>query len=316
MTAAAVAAKAAAIRRHSRVDVAMWGGLVPSSVSDLDAMAEAGVVGFKAFACPSGWDDFPPVDEPALAAGMAAGARLNLPVAVHCELATLGHTVASEVEAVRWAARLAAPAGAWLHVVHTSAVEAVDEARKWPRVSVETCPHYLFLDDELARRTGAWAHCHPPIRDTANRDRLWDRLHSHAIDTIASDHSPCPAALKEGPNPRAGVDGVGVALPLLVSDGRLSLPDIARVTTSAARLLQLPGKGSLAPGADADLVLVDPASSWVVGPETTWSRHRLSPFIGWTLNARVVRTPVRGLTVYCDKEGPLSPGHGRFVRPI
>ncbi len=290
--------------RHSRVDVALWGGLVPSSVPDLDALADAGVAGFKAFACPSGWDDFPPVDEAALAAGLAAGARRRLPVAVHCELAALGHSVDSEVAAVRWAAGLSAAAGAWLHVVHTSSAEAVDEARKWPRVSIETCPHYLLLDEASAAAVGPAAHCYPPIRDGEHGDRLWARVRAQGIDTVASDHSPCPPALKEATDPWAGIDSVGLAIPLLISDGRLSLTEIVRLTTAAARLLRLPGKGSLAPGADADLVLVDPAAPWVVAPDTMWSRHRQAPYAGWALSARVVTTLVRGGRVYSADEGP------------
>jgi allantoinase len=314
LTAAMVGAKVAAIEHHSRVDVAIWGGLVPTSVDHLEAMATAGVAGFKAFACPSGWDDFPPVDEATLAAGLSVAGGLNLPVAVHCELAALGPTADSEVAAIRWAAGLAAAAGARLHVVHVSAAAAVDEARRWPGVTVETCPHYLMLDSSDATRIGATALCSPPIRDGENQRRLWDLLRG-SIDAIASDHSPCPPALKSAGAPWPGIDGVGMALSLLISDGRLPLPEIARLTTAAARLLRLPGKGSLLPRADADIVLIDPDSRWVVGPDTTWSRHRQSPYMGWTVKARVVRTLVRGRTVFTSDDGPVAPGHGRFVRP-
>lgn len=315
LSAALVAAKEAALRRNSRVDVAIWGGLVPSSVPDLDAMADAGVCGFKAFACPSGWDDFPAADEETLAAGMAVAARRNLPVAVHCERESLGHSAFSEVAALRWAAELAADAGARLHVVHVSAAAAVDEAQWWPDVTVETCPHYLLLDDHAAEEIGPAAHCKPPIRDAANRSRLWEHLKQGAIDVVASDHSPCPPALRNGPTPWAGIDGVGLALPLLLTDGRLTLGEVVRLTTAAARLLRLPGKGALAPGADADLALVDPDSRWVVGADTTWSRHRSSPFAGWPMSARVVRTLVRGQSVFTLEDGPKAKGHGRVVRP-
>ena len=315
VTAAAVEAKVAALQRHSRVDVALWGGLIPASVTELDAMAAAGVAGFKAFACPSGWDEFPASDEATLALGLAAGARLGLPVAVHCELSELGHSVESEVAAVRLAARLATAARAHLHVVHTSAAEAVDEARAWPGVSVETCPHYLFLDAAAALEAGAAAHCHPPIRGGDNAAQLWERLRLGMIDTVASDHSPCPPALKEGPAPWAGVDGVGLTLPLLLSDGRLPLTEVVRLTTDAARLLRLGRKGRLAPGFDADLVLVDRDRPWVVGPQTSWTRHPQSPFAGRTLPARVVRTLVRGRTVFTAEHGPEAEGYGRYIHP-
>lgn len=304
ITVAAVAAKAEAVRRHSRVDVAMWGGLVPASVAELDAMADAGVAGFKAFACPSGWDDFPPVDEPALRAGMAVAARRNLPVAVHCELAALGHGIDSEVAAVRWAARLASEAGARLHVVHASSAAAVVEARRWPGVTVETCAHYLLLDDQ------AGAHCFPPIRDAENQAALWKQLHAGAINCLASDHSPCPPSMKPG---WAGLEEIGMTLPLLLS--RLAMPTLVRLATTAATILRLPAKGSLTTGADGDIVLVDPMSEWDVGTDTLWTRHRMSPFAGWRVRGRVVRTFVRGRTVFTLDDGPGPPGGGMVVRP-
>ena len=181
-------------------------------------------------------------------------------------------------------------------------------------MTVETCPHYLMLDSADATRIGATALCSPPIRDAANQRRLWDRLPG-SIDAIASDHSPCPPGLSRAAAPWPGITGVGMALSLLISDGRLPLPEIARLTTAAARFLRLPGKGASLPGADADLVLIDPDSPWVVGPDTTWTRHRQSPYDGRTVKARVVRTLVRGRTVFTSDDGPWRRGHGRFVRP-
>jgi allantoinase len=268
-------------------------------------LAAAGVVGFKAFACPTGWDEFPAADEETLLSGFAIAARLDLPVAVHCELEALGHSVLSEVEAVRWAARLAARAGARLHVVHVSSAEAVDEAKAWSGVTTETCSHYLELEPEQG-------HCNPPVRDGAARHALWERVVRNAVDCIASDHSPCPPSVQ----PQwAGIDGVGLPLPMLLSSGRLATTDVARLITEAARILRLRHKGRLDPGADADIVLVDPDAEWTVGPETQWTRHRQSPFAGRRLKARVVRTMVRGRTVYLDGDGPCEPGGGVFIRP-
>ncbi len=314
-TARLVGEKANAARRSSRVDVALWGGLVPSSTSHLDEMAEAGVVGFKAFGCPSGWDDFPAVDEPALIAGFAASARWHLPVALHAELAAYGHTVASERAAVAWAAPLAVAAGAHLHIVHASAIEAVREAVRNPGVTVETCPHYLLLTDADADRIGAEARCNPPIRDQANQDALWAAVRDGTIACIASDHSPCPTALKAGPDPWAGITGVDTLLPSLLSSGRLDHVMIATVLTAAARLLRLPGKGTIRAGADADLVLVDPAERWTVGPTTVHNRHRRSPFTGTELRGRVRQTIVRGRSVHDVDAGPGPAGGGRVVRP-
>jgi allantoinase len=312
VNAPAVVAKAAAVRLHSRVDVAMWGGLVPGSVIALGSMLDAEVVGFKAFACPSGWDDFPAADEATLAAGLGVAASAGVPVAVHCELASLGRTADSEVAAVRWAAGLARQAGARLHVVHVSAAAAVDDARRWSDVTVETCPHYLVLDSDEAAAIGPAARCSPPIRSAANRELLWQRLLGGQVDCVASDHSPCPPEFREGAEPWSGIDGVGMVLPLLLSSGRIGPVDVARVTTAAARILRLPAKGVVAPGYHADLALVDPAATWTVSQSTLWSRHRCSPYVGRTLQGRVELTLVRGRVVFSASEGP-SPGAGGEV---
>jgi allantoinase len=307
-TAHQVRRKADAARRHSRVDVAIWGGLIPDSVVHMQSMAAAGVVGFKAFACPSGWEEFPPIDTPSLRAGLENAAGLGLPVAVHCELERLGHTIDSEVSAVRWAAELASAVGARLHVVHVSSPAAVDEARRWERVTVETCPHYLMLDEQ----TGPLGRCFPPIRDAANRDGLWQCLLDGRIDWVASDHSPCPPSVRDQ---WAGIDGAGLTLPLLLSSGRLSPDAVARLTTEAARALHLPGKGAVAPGYDADLALVDLDASWEVAPATTWSRHRLSAFNGSVIKGRVVMTLVRGRVVFSTAEGVSDNGGGVVLKP-
>jgi allantoinase len=307
-TAALVEAKVRAARRHSRVDVAMWGGLVPASVGELGSMVEAGVVGFKAFACPSGWAEFPAVDGPALTEGLAVAARAGVPVAVHCELEALGHTVESEVAAVRWAASLAAEHGARLHVVHASSPGAVAEARRWPGVTVETCPHYLLLNDDV----GPLGRCNPPVRDAASRAELWSKVVTGDVDWIVSDHSPCGPEVREQ---WAGIDGAGLTLPLLLSSGRLPLLDVVRLTTNAARDLRLPGKGSIIPGFDADLALVDPCERWVVGTATTFSRHRMSPFAGTVVTGRVVMTMLRGRVVFSTADGPCDAGGGAVLRP-
>src|SRR3954452_13138278 len=222
LDAASFAAKAAAARDTARVDVALWGGLVPGGVERLDEQAGAGVVGFKAFMSASGVEEFAAADDLTLLEGMARAARLGLPVAVHAESDVLtaalaaravaaGRTsmrdylasrpVVAELEAIGRAIAFAQDTGCSLHVVHVSTgrgVALVAEARaRGADVTCETCPHYLVLDEEDAVRLGAVAKCAPPLRPAAEVEALWDRVLAGDVDLIATDHSPSPAELKE-----------------------------------------------------------------------------------------------------------------------
>src|SRR5687767_1567974 len=165
--------KRAALEANSHVDFGLWGGLTPTNLDRMEELAERGVIGFKAFMCPSGIDDFLWADEETLGRGMEIAARLKLPVGVHAEdpqmtgrlareasaggraslrdyLAT--RPVEAEVAAIRLAVRLAEEAGCSLHVVHVSSgpgVAAVVEGRRrGVSVTCETCPHYLMLSDD------------------------------------------------------------------------------------------------------------------------------------------------------------------------
>ncbi|HEX3462324.1 MAG TPA: allantoinase AllB [Acidimicrobiales bacterium] len=312
-------AKVAAASAGSLVDFGLWAGLVPGSLAQLDAMAELGAVGYKAFACDSGWESFPPAGPGTVAAGMVSAAPRDLVVALHAEdPAVLAEEPSrpprAEMVAVEWAARLAAEAGGRLHIVHVSAAAAVDEAARWPGVTTETCPHYLVLDDDDVAAIGTAALVTPPIRDAANRDLLWQAVTDGRVACIASDHSPCPPGLKEGDHPFAGIAGVETGLSLLLATGRLPLPRLVGLMTAAATLLRLHQKGSIAAGYDADIVLFDPDAQWRLQPSSLHNRHRLTPFTGRPMAGRVHRTLVGGRTVFADGSAASDP-QGSQVRP-
>jgi allantoinase len=326
---AAFDAKVAAAHGQALVDFALWGGLVPGDVGRLDELAARGVVGFKAFMCDSGIADFAAADEDTLAAGMERVASLGLPVAVHAEdpasLKTPDGTdwrafvasrpVEAELRAIETAIALAEQTGCTLHVVHVSSARGVAlvaaAARRGVDVTCETCPHYLTLTEDDLDALGTRAKCAPPLRSSAERDALWDSLDDVAF--IASDHSPCPPAMKGGDFTAAwgGIAGCQTLLPLLLDSQRLDLPTIAALTAaSPARRLNLP-KGELRVGADADLVLV--ARDDVHAP-AMHDRHGLSPFAGRALRGRVVRTILRGTTVFHDGRIVAEP-LGRLLTP-
>jgi allantoinase len=339
--------KVAAATGTAFVDVALWGGLVPGDVDRLDELADRGVVGFKAFMCPSGIDDFRAVDDETLHAGMTRAARLGLPVAVHAESAAMttalaaravaeGRTsmrdfvasrpVEAELEAIERALALAADTGCALHVVHVSSgrgARLVAEARAGGAdVTCETCPHYLALGEEDVEALGAVAKCAPPLRPRDERDDLWNLLVEGKVDLVASDHSPSPPALKRGEDAFAawgGIAGCQTMLRVLLTEGPargLALEAVARLCAAApARRFGLAGKGSLVPGADADLVLLDLSHESALTAEELLSRHPLSPFVGRRLRGRVVRTILRGSTVLREGDMVTPPG-GRLLRPL
>jgi allantoinase len=347
LDAAAFDAKVEAARGRARVDFALWGGLVPGDLSRLDALAERGVVGFKAFMCPSGVDEFPAADPDTLGRGMERAAALGLPVAVHAEDPAITGRLAeraraagrssmadwaasrppeAELAAIRAALALAEQAGCAVHVVHVSTAEGVDlvaEARaRGVDATCEACPHHLALDEDDAARSGALAKCAPPLRSSAARRALWGRVAAGAVDIVASDHSPGPPELKTGEDMFAtwgGISGAQTALPLLLSDGPANGvgPDRAAELMGAAPAarLGLAGKGALAPGRDADIAIVRVGEPWVLRAGDLEYRHRHSPFPGRRLTARVVRTILRGRTVWGEGADPTAPGGGLLVTP-
>jgi allantoinase len=316
----AVRAKRDVAGDSSLVDFALWGGLVPQNVSALEDLLQSGVVGLKAFMCDSGWPSFPRCDGDVLVRGMRAAAGAGLPVAVHCEEPLYfgaeegDRPETAEIAAVEAAATAAATARARLHVVHCSSAHAAATAKRWPSVTVETCPHYLMLTDLDVTRLGPEAVCYPPVRDGENRARLWDAVRNGVIDSVASDHSPCPASYKDGPAPFAGISGVQTTLSLLLTSHALTLPEVSRLRTAAARLFGLARKGGLAPGYDADLALVDLEGTWTANAETLRDRQRRSPFCGQVLQGVVEATLVRGNVVYEAGQQASDP-IGAFCTP-
>jgi allantoinase len=301
--AAAFDAKVAAASASAQVDFALWGGLVPGNLDRLDELAERGVVGFKAFMCDSGIEDFPGVDDEVLEAGMQRAAALGLPVAVHAERPSAlrepsgttwrdfvaSRPVEAELEAIEVAIELAERTGCDLHVVHVSCADGVALVAA-SNATCETCPHYLTLSEDDLETLGTRAKCAPPLRARHEVEALWSALSS--VELIASDHSPCPPEMKAGHFTDAwgGIAGAQTTLSLLLDDGRLPLGRVAALTSAnVARRFNLP-KGRLEPGADADLVLVDLRER---RPPDLQDRHRLSPFAGRPL-PRIVRTLVRG----------------------
>jgi allantoinase len=348
LDARALAMKLGAIADHARVDYALWGGVVPDSIAHLNELAHAGVIGVKAFLCDSGLAEYAPLDEFALLDAMQRCAELGLLLALHAEDAAETHRLGdaararqadtaidwarsrpphTELHSVDCAVRLARETGARLHFVHISTAAAarrIGEARRdGLDVSVETCPHYLLLDETDLDRLGAFGKCAPPLRDRDEVEGLWQALFDGHIDWIASDHSPCPPTMKQTEGiwtAWGGLHGVQTSLAALLSEAvsvrGMALPDLVRLTSAnpAQRLGLYPRKGALDVGSDADVALVDMNTRWTLEPAQLQTRWPVSPFAGRTFTAQVKATLVRGTLVWQDGEALVEPGFGRQLR--
>ncbi len=328
--AASLQVKRAAARGQMHVDVGFWAGAVPGNTGAFGELVAAGAFGFKCFLTDSGVAEFPPLDADGLEEAMRAAARLDVPLLVHAEhpgeLATApaltgrgypeflrSRPARAETAAIFEVIDAVRRTGARAHIVHLSAADALPaiasaRAEGLP-LTVETCPHYLALAAEDVPPRGTEFKCCPPIREAANRDRLWEGLLAGHIDAVVSDHSPCPPELKGSGEfggdfaaAWGGVSSLQLGLPVTWTSARergVPLGDVVRWMAAApAEIVGLQRrKGRIEPGLDADLVEFAPDEEFVVEPERLHHRHPLTPYAGQKLAGVVRRTWLRGRLV-------------------
>ena len=320
--------KLEAAKRASIVDFGLWGGLVPGNLNRLGELVDRGAIGFKAFMCPSGIDEFPACNEKTLREGMKRIAALDSILLVHAEDPSKlsepkGTTARDFLESRPWEAELSAvhnaiawarEAGCRLHIVHVSWVASaalIHVAREnGGDVTGETCPHYLLYSEEDLERLGGLGKCAPPFRSAGSLEGLWTSLGDGWLQMVVSDHSPSTLELKQGDNFLriwGGISGCQSTRQLLLAQNRLDLQVIAALTsTNVAKRFGLTRKGDVAPGFDADLWLVDLSNEDVVRRDDLLYRNPFSAHEGQRIRGRTVRTLVRGQTVFSD--GRVVPG--------
>jgi dihydropyrimidinase len=292
------------------------------------------------------------VDDRELYHTLALAKELGAVVTAHCENETIvderqrellaaGKTgpefhepsrpVQVETEGVHHLCTFAGLTGAHVYIVHTSCDEAVREAlaarARGVKVHIETVLPHLVLDRSYAEKPGfegAKYVMSPPLREKSQLDRMWSHLASRTVSTIATDHAPFDFrsqkemgrdAFTKIPN---GIPSVEDRVNLLythgVATGRISLNTfVDAASTQAARLFGLKGKGTIAVGADADLVLYDPAYRGIISAKTQQMATDYSAFEGWEIKGRPLLVTVRGQVVAREGKFTGKLGHGRFV---
>ena len=220
--------------------------------------------------------------------------------------------------------------GTKVEICHISTPEVVELINRAKSKSVyaiaETCPHYLFLNENALNEVGVFAKCNPPLRSEEERQGMWEMVNNGSIDIIGSDHAPYTKEEKERGSediftPPAGFPGLSTRLPLLftaVKEGKMELDRMVElICENPARIFGLyPKKGTIAVGSDADFVIFDPDKKDVISKDKMFTKCRDSALVydGWEVYGKPEKTIVRGKVVFDGGKITVSPGYGEIVK--
>lgn len=339
-------AKKSSLDGRSYVDYGLWGGITADNCrnhSELNNQLSHGLIGFKGFMSNSGILDFPYLDRSALREAMAFCAERQVLLALHAEaeeeLAKTAHRqgssrrsfldsrpIEAELRAIEWIIEDALRYGTAVHVVHVSSADGVlmlnEAKRSGADITIETCPHYLLFTDEDFIHEGPELKCAPPLRSDEVREELWDVLSKGMIDTIGSDHSPCPLSMKEAGNEDireawGGIQGVQFGHRALLSEGlkrglsfKTLLPMMTR--NPANRFFPEGAGGIIAPGTPADLTLIKEKEATIHNTEILFKNKR-SPYAGMKVQLEFDRVLLRGKSIYQGGAWVTGPPTGKCL---
>lgn len=288
-------------------------------LAELGQLVAGGAVAFT--------DDGAPVASASLMRRALSYAKMfNLVIMQHCQVPELtvggvmnegfesmrlglgGMPAAAEDIMVARDIRLAEITGGRVHIQHISTARSVELVRegikRGVRVTAEACPHHFTLTDESLRSFDSNFKMNPPLRTQEDVDAVIEGLKDGTIEIIATDHAPHAPEKKMRELDQApfGIVGLETLIPItvhgLITPGHLDWPAVIRkLTVNPAKLLGIP-KGTLSPGADADVTLIDPEARWTIDPSKFRSKSRNTPYGGWEVQGRAHTVIVSGEVRY------------------
>ena len=322
--------KQQAAKNKLHVNCGFYGGIIPTNVTDIEDLIKAGVFGVKGFLTHSGIDEFPNINKGHLSAIAPVLKKYNIPLLLHCEIED--NDVPSvqnpksyqeylhsrpkrwETNAIDLALEIQKKFDIKVHIVHLSASEGITRINKRKqetnKLTVETCPHYLYFNAEKIPDASPIYKCAPPIREQENNNLLWESLLNDGFDFLGSDHSPAPPERKQLENGDffkawGGIAGLQFTLPVLWTEGKkrgLTLEKLLPLLTeNPAKFLGLEHqKGKLAVGFDADICIFNEQAEFTVSEDIIEHKHKATPYNNETLKGKIIHTFVNGIQVVKD----------------
>src|SRR5262245_13577061 len=333
----------------AHVDVALYGTIRKhNGVGAIAGLSEGGVCSFKLSTYEYDAVRFPRIDHPTMIAAFAEIARTGVPVSIHNEDQELVESLSADARAAGQTHALmhscTRPAlaetladneifeiglytGAHVHIAHSSVARGFTIAETFrgygAKASGEACIQYLCMTEDDLVRLGGIGKCNPPFRTAAEVERMWTSLQDGLVAYVSTDHAPWPIERKTKDDIFAcsaglvGLQSFGPLMYSLLVERGLSPSIMAKYCADRpARHHGLAGKGRIAEGYDADLMLLQPGD-FVFDQAEIVDREELrwSPYHGRQMKARVASTFLRGQLIWNDGETPWTPDTGRFVPP-
>lgn len=317
----------------------------PRNIAEIPSIVEVGAVGFKFF-MGSQVGGLSVDDDHAIKQAMIEVGKLKVPLAVHAEDRILltkneeklkqakrnstvdflrAHTETVELKAIDRILKLGEGTDVQLHFCHVTSKEglaAISEAKKTNRkITCEVTPNHLMLTNNDAQRLGSIAIIAPPLRDKTHRNALVKGIEEGAIDTIGSDHAPHTLEEKLTSNVwdvKVGVPGLETTLSLmmmLVKQGRISINQVVKLLAEKpAEIYGLTDRGYLEAGKTADITVIDYSARYKIDASKFKSKAKFSPYNGWEVNGKAVKTIVNGQVIFDEGEIIAKAGSGSIIR--